>query len=72
MRGDSVNQRIKLDELHVQRTALLKEVQELRTTLEDQDLRLEEMTRSPPWKRESEVRGSLQLLLLVRWHWESW
>ena len=38
MRGDSVNQRIKLDSI-----ALRKEVQELRTTLEDQDSRLEEL-----------------------------
>ena len=33
MRGDSINQR----------TALRKEIQELRTTLEDRDLRLEEL-----------------------------
>ncbi len=39
----SVNQRIKLDELRGQRTALRKEVQELRTTLEDRDSRLEEL-----------------------------
>ena len=43
MRGDSVNQRIKLDELRGQRTALRREVQELRTTLEDRDSRFEEL-----------------------------
>ena len=41
MRGNSADQRIKLDELRGQRTALRKEVQELRATLEDRDLRLE-------------------------------
>ena len=40
MRGDSVNQHIKLDELRGQRTALRKEVQELRAPLEDRDSRM--------------------------------
>jgi len=35
MRGDSVNPRIKLDELRGQRTTLRKDLQELRATLED-------------------------------------
>ena len=43
MRCDSVNLRIKLDELRGQRTALRKEVQELRATLEDRYSRLESM-----------------------------
>jgi len=43
MRGYSVNQRIKLDELRGQPTALRKEVQELRTTLGGRDSRLEEL-----------------------------
>ena len=34
MRGDSVNQRIKLDELRGQRTALRKEVQDILTNIQ--------------------------------------
>jgi chromosome segregation ATPase len=39
MRGDSINQPIKLDDLRSQRTALRKEVQELRATMEDREAR---------------------------------
>ena len=43
MRGDSVNLRIKLNELRGQRSSLRRELQELRATLEDHDSRLEDM-----------------------------
>ena len=73
MRGDSINQRSKIEELCGQRTALRKEIQELRITLEDRDLRLEELRVMLENRNEEvaameervthtrEARGSLQL-----------
>ena len=67
MRGDTINQR----------SALRKELQELRTTLEDRDLRLEELrvmlenrnediaTMEQRVTHTREARGSLQLRLLI-------
>ena len=70
MRGDSINQHSKLDELRGQRTALRKEVQELRTTLEDRDLRLEEL-RVMLEKRNEEVAAMEERVTHTQEAWGS-